>query len=66
MIPTKNLSFLCSHSSSDEGEKSSGERINLRQDEMISHFQPFTAEEQDAGNKEKEKVRGEMVSSHAA
>ncbi|XP_067225073.1 supervillin isoform X1 [Chanodichthys erythropterus] len=50
-----------SHSSSNEGEKSSGERINLRQDEMISHFQPFTAEEQDAGNKEKEKVRGEMA-----
>lgn len=60
-----NISSLCSHSSSGEGAKSSGERIHFRQDE-ISHFQPFTAGEQDARNKENENVREEMVSSHAA
>jgi len=58
-----NISSLCSHSSSDEGVKSSGEKIHFRQDE-VSHFQVFTAGEQDSRNKENENVREEMVSSH--
>ncbi|KAK7122880.1 hypothetical protein R3I94_019855 [Phoxinus phoxinus] len=47
-----------SHSSSDEGAKSSGERIHFRQDEIFQHF---TAGEQDPRNNENENVREEMA-----
>ncbi|KAL1264202.1 hypothetical protein QQF64_004557, partial [Cirrhinus molitorella] len=41
-----------SQSSSDEGEKSSEERKNLIEDEKITCFESFTAEEEDVRNKD--------------
>lgn len=66
MIPIKNISPLCSHSSSDEDEKSSEERKSLREDEKSSCFQSVTAGEKDVRNKDDENVIEKMVSSHAA
>ncbi|XP_073684275.1 supervillin isoform X2 [Garra rufa] len=45
-----------SHSSSDEGETSSEERKNLIEDEKITCFESFTAEEEDARNKDNANV----------
>ncbi|KAI2658587.1 Supervillin [Labeo rohita] len=54
------MTHLNIHSSSDEGEISFEERTNLIEDEKISCFQSFTAEEEDARNKDDENVIEKM------
>lgn len=64
---SKNVSSPCSHFSSDEGEKSSDEKKDLREgEEKISCFQSFTAGEENVKNKEDENVIEKTVSSHVA
>ncbi|XP_073774419.1 supervillin isoform X2 [Danio rerio] len=59
-ISEKGTDFT-SYSSSDKSEENAKERKNFKQDEKISHFQSFTAGQEDASNKDVGNARDQMA-----